>query len=135
MNPNESPFEILGISRDAELEVVNAAYRALARKYHPDTNPGVPSDELNRRMVRINWAKAELERDLQGWRRREKAQEESRSDDRAGRARTGSRWEQTASSRAKGTHHETSRRDSTQSGSARTDRTRGRAPKGRRRDT
>ena len=79
MNPNESPFEILGISRDAELEVVNAAYRALARKYHPDTNPGVPSDELNRRMVRINWAKAELERDLQGWRRREKAQEESRS--------------------------------------------------------
>ncbi len=65
-----TPFEILGISPSAEQIVVQAAYRALARKYHPDMNPGISPDELNRRMTKINWAKEELERDLEGWRRR-----------------------------------------------------------------
>lgn len=70
MNTDKSPFDILGVSPSAELEVVNAAYRALARKYHPDLNPGVSPTELNRRMAEINWAKEELERDLEGWRKR-----------------------------------------------------------------
>lgn len=70
MNPDKSPFDILGISPAAELEVVNAAYKAMARKYHPDMNPGVPPDELTRRMAELNWAKDELERDLEGWRKR-----------------------------------------------------------------
>ncbi len=70
MNTDKSPFEVLGISPDAELVVVDAAYRALARKYHPDLNPGVSADELNRKMALINWAKEELERDLAGWRGR-----------------------------------------------------------------
>lgn len=65
-----SPFEILGVSPDAESVVVEAAYRALARKYHPDTNPGVGAASLNERMQELNWARHELEADLAGWRNR-----------------------------------------------------------------
>ena len=32
-------YEDLGISRDAEPVVISAAYRALAKKYHPDIFP------------------------------------------------------------------------------------------------
>ena len=32
-------YEILQLSRDATPEQVKAAYRAMARKYHPDQNP------------------------------------------------------------------------------------------------
>ena len=63
----DNPFDILGISLNAEAEVISAAYRALARKYHPDLNPGVPAEELNARMVKLNWAKAELESNLTYW--------------------------------------------------------------------
>jgi|CXWL01.1.fsa_nt_gi hypothetical protein len=69
-----NPFEILGISEKAEGEVIAAAYRALAKKYHPDTNSGVPAAELTRRMVDLNWAKDELDRDLPGWRLRTRRQ-------------------------------------------------------------
>ncbi len=71
--PSRTPFDILGISPEAEAEVIQAAYRTLARKYHPDTNPGVPPGKLNARMVELNWARAELERDLAGWRTRGRA--------------------------------------------------------------
>lgn len=30
-------FEILNVSEHAETEVIHAAYRGLAKKYHPDT--------------------------------------------------------------------------------------------------
>ncbi len=33
-------FEILGVTQDASAEEVKRAYRQLARKYHPDLNPG-----------------------------------------------------------------------------------------------
>lgn len=33
-------FEILGISKTAEADEIKRAYRALARQYHPDLNPG-----------------------------------------------------------------------------------------------
>lgn len=36
----EDPYQVLGLSRDALPEVIRAAYRALAQKYHPDRNPG-----------------------------------------------------------------------------------------------
>ena len=36
---SEDYYNILGISRDASQADVQAAYRDLARKYHPDLNP------------------------------------------------------------------------------------------------
>ena len=47
----KDPYKILNVTRDAEQEVVAAAYKALARKYHPDVS------ELDaQRMKEINWA-------------------------------------------------------------------------------
>src|SRR5213596_1426974 len=36
----EDFYKILGIKRDAKPEEIKKAYRRLARKYHPDVNPG-----------------------------------------------------------------------------------------------
>ena len=38
--PPFDPYKILGIDRDATGKQVKAAYRKLAKKHHPDTNPG-----------------------------------------------------------------------------------------------
>ena len=37
------PYEVLGISRNANDQEVKKAYRALSRKYHPDANVGKPN--------------------------------------------------------------------------------------------
>jgi DnaJ-class molecular chaperone len=34
-----TPFQILGIPHGADLDTAKAAYRRLAKKYHPDVNP------------------------------------------------------------------------------------------------
>ena len=38
-------YEVLGISRNATDDEIKRAYRALARQYHPDSNPDAPGAE------------------------------------------------------------------------------------------
>jgi DnaJ-class molecular chaperone len=41
----DDPYKILGLACDATPEAIKQAYRALARKHHPDLNPGKPEAE------------------------------------------------------------------------------------------
>ncbi len=48
------PYKVLGLSPDASDEEVKRAYRRLAKKYHPDLNPG--DQEAARKMQEVNAA-------------------------------------------------------------------------------
>ena len=50
----DDPYKILGVSPDASDEDIKRAYRRLAKKYHPDLNPG--DQEAARRMQEVNAA-------------------------------------------------------------------------------
>jgi len=50
----EDPYKVLGVSPDATDEQIKQAYRALAKKYHPDRNPG--DQEAAKMMQKINAA-------------------------------------------------------------------------------
>jgi DnaJ-class molecular chaperone len=43
--PKRDYYEVLDVARDAAPEAIKKAYRGLARKYHPDVNPGDKSAE------------------------------------------------------------------------------------------
>lgn len=52
------PYQVLGVSPDASDEEVTKAYRKLAKKYHPDINPGPESEK---KMQEINSAYQQIQ--------------------------------------------------------------------------
>ena len=55
MDKNKDYYAILGVHPTAEIAVIKAAYKALAKRYHPDVSQANP-EEAHRRMQEINEA-------------------------------------------------------------------------------
>ncbi|MBR0462373.1 MAG: J domain-containing protein [Erysipelotrichaceae bacterium] len=50
----KDPYSVLGVSKDASEDEIKEAYRKLAKKYHPDLNPG--DEAAAARMQEVNAA-------------------------------------------------------------------------------
>ena len=61
---NRDPFSVLGVSSSASEDEIKSAYRRLAKKYHPDLNPGDKAAE--EKMKEVNEAYAEALRIRKG---------------------------------------------------------------------
>jgi DnaJ-class molecular chaperone len=48
-------YDNLKVSRDAPIEVIQAAYRSLARKYHPDRNASTPKNEAIMKVINASY--------------------------------------------------------------------------------
>lgn len=61
----DDPYKILGVSRDASDEEIKQAYRRLAKKYHPDLNPG--DTEAAKKMQQVNAAYEQIKNPDKGY--------------------------------------------------------------------
>ena len=52
----DDPYEILGVPRTASAEDIRKAYRGLAKRWHPDTNPDKPEAEARFKAVSAAYA-------------------------------------------------------------------------------
>ena len=50
----KNPYEVLGVEKSASQEDIKKEYRKLAKKYHPDLNPG--DEEANEKLKEVNEA-------------------------------------------------------------------------------
>jgi len=51
INPDASPYEILGLTSDAESKEIRKAFRKLSLKFHPDKNPGDKIADANFKLI------------------------------------------------------------------------------------
>jgi hypothetical protein len=65
---DKTPFSVLDLPPDADVEAARSRYRKLAREYHPDTASPANRQYATRLMAELNWAMEELERDPERWR-------------------------------------------------------------------
>ena len=56
------PYEVLGVPRDASADDIKSAYRRLAKRYHPDLNPGNPA--AAQKMNEVNQAYERIKEDI-----------------------------------------------------------------------
>ena len=61
----DDPYKILGVSWDASDEEIKQAYRRLAKKYHPDLNPG--DAEAAKKMQQVNAAYEQIKNPDKGY--------------------------------------------------------------------
>ena len=60
---NKNPYSVLGVTEDATDEQIKAAYRELAKKYHPDNYQDSPLKDLaTEKMQEVNEAYDEIQR-------------------------------------------------------------------------
>ena len=63
------PFAVLGVSPSASEDEIKSAYRKLAKKYHPDLNPGDKAAEAKMREVNEAYTQAlQIKKNGGSWR-------------------------------------------------------------------